>query len=119
MPCYFYSRAVSSGHGFLDFYFFDTQETSIVANPAVTAGVLKEYQLHEKDTGSVEAQVAMLTFNIKRLTEHFKTHKHDFHSRRGLLNQVSRRNKLLKYLRAESVSRYSDLIKRLNIRDKF
>jgi small subunit ribosomal protein S15 len=91
----------------------------VVANPAVAAGVLKEYQLHEKDTGSVEAQVALLTFNIKRLTEHFKTHNHDHHSRRGLLNQVSRRNKLLKYLRSEDVARYRDLIKRLSIRDKF
>jgi len=90
-----------------------------VANPAVTAGVLKEYQLHDKDTGSVEAQVALLTYNIKRLTEHFKSHKHDFHSMRGLLAKVSRRNKLLKYLRKEDVQRYRDLIQRLGIRDKF
>lgn len=78
--------------------------------------VLSEYGLHETDTGSPEAQVAMLTFRINSLTEHLKSHKHDHHSRRGLLLLVGRRRALLKYLANTNVDRYRDLIARLGLR---
>jgi len=78
--------------------------------------IIKEYQLDESDTGSPEVQVAILSAKINKLTEHFKTHKHDHHSRRGLLRMVSQRRKLLSYLRNADVSRYRDLIKRLGLR---
>ncbi|MDK8625239.1 small subunit ribosomal protein S15 [Corynebacterium appendicis CIP 107643] len=78
--------------------------------------VLKEYGLHETDTGSPEAQVALLTERINNLTEHLKDHKHDHHSRRGLLLLVGRRRGLLKYLRENNVERYRELIARLGLR---
>ncbi|SDR94151.1 30S ribosomal protein S15 [Corynebacterium timonense] len=78
--------------------------------------ILKNYGLHETDTGSPEAQVALLTERINGLTEHLKTHKHDHHSRRGLLLLVGRRRGLLKYLRENNVERYRDLISRLGLR---
>ncbi|GAB3085992.1 30S ribosomal protein S15 [Corynebacterium aquatimens] len=78
--------------------------------------ILKEYGLHETDTGSPEAQVALLTARINNLTEHLKYHKHDHHSRRGLLLLVGRRRGLLKYLRENNVERYRDLISRLGLR---
>jgi small subunit ribosomal protein S15 len=78
--------------------------------------ILSEYGLHETDTGSPEAQVAMLTNRINTLTEHLKFHKHDHHSRRGLLLLVGRRRGLLKYLAKENIGRYRDLIARLGLR---
>lgn len=78
--------------------------------------ILSEYGLHETDTGSPEAQVAMLTNRINTLTEHLKFHKHDHHSRRGLLLLVGRRRGLLKYLARENIARYRDLIARLGLR---
>lgn len=78
--------------------------------------ILKEYGLHESDTGSPEAQVALLTTRINNLTEHLKFHKHDHHSRRGLLLLVGRRRGLLKYLADNNVERYRDLIARLGLR---
>jgi len=78
--------------------------------------ILKEYGLHETDTGSPEAQVAMLTSRINTLTEHLKFHKHDHHSRRGLLLLVGRRRGLLKYLAANNIDRYRALIARLGLR---
>ena len=80
------------------------------------AEVVKEYQLSENDTGSPEVQVAILTKYIVRLTEHFKKHIHDHHSRRGLLRKVSQRRKLLDYLKREDINRYAALIKRLGLR---
>ena len=80
------------------------------------AEILKEYGLHETDTGSPEAQVALLTSRINTLTEHLKFHKHDHHSRRGLLLMVGRRRGLLKYLAENNVDRYRDLISRLGLR---
>ena len=74
------------------------------------------YKTHEGDTGSPEVQVAILTERITYLTEHFKTHAKDHHSRRGLLMLVGKRRRLLDYLKSKSVQRYADLIKRLNIR---
>ena len=78
--------------------------------------ILGEYGVHEKDTGSPEAQVAMLTKRISDLTEHLKVHKHDHHSRRGLLLLVGRRRRLLKYVAQVDVERYRSLIDRLGLR---
>ena len=78
--------------------------------------VLAEYGLHETDTGSPEAQIAMLTKRISQLTEHLKTHQHDHHSRRGLLLMVGRRRRLLKYIAQTDIARYRSLIERLGLR---
>ena len=80
------------------------------------ARVMKEFATKEGDTGSPEVQVAILTSRITTLTEHFKTHKKDNHSRRGLLKLVAQRRKLLDYLKGVEDARYQDLIKRLGIR---
>lgn len=78
--------------------------------------VLAEYGIHETDTGSPEAQIAMLTKRITQLTEHLKTHQHDHHSRRGLLLLVDRRRRLLKYIAKVDIARYRTLIERLGLR---
>ena len=78
--------------------------------------VMKEYALHEGDTGSPEVQIAVLTTRINELTEHLKIHKKDHHSRRGLLMMVGHRRNLLAYLMKNDFERYRDIIKRLNIR---
>ena len=78
--------------------------------------ILGSYGLHETDTGSPEAQVALLTRRIADLTEHLKVHKHDHHSRRGLLLLVGRRKRLVKYLTQVDVQRYRTLIDRLGLR---
>jgi small subunit ribosomal protein S15 len=80
------------------------------------AQVMKDFATKEGDTGSPEVQVAILTARIEALTEHFKTHKKDNHSRRGLLKLVAQRRKLLDYLKGKDEGRYQDLIKRLGIR---
>ena len=80
------------------------------------AEILKEYGLHETDTGSPEAQVALLTSRINTLTEHLKSHKHDHHSRRGLMLMVGRRRRLLGYLADKDIERYRSLIARLGLR---
>lgn len=78
--------------------------------------IIDTYKLNEKDTGSSEVQIALLSKRISYLTEHFKTHKKDHHSRRGLLKLVSQRRSLLKYLKRKEVKRYQDIIKKLGIR---
>ncbi|WP_298181458.1 30S ribosomal protein S15 [Saccharomonospora sp.] len=78
--------------------------------------ILSEYGLHETDTGSPEAQVALLTKRITGLTEHLKVHKQDHHSRRGLLLLVGRRRRLLNYLMRVDIARYRSLIQRLGLR---
>lgn len=88
-------------------------------DPAVKAQTISDFQVKPGDTGSVEVQVALLTKRISRLTEHLKSNKHDYHTRHGLLKMVSKRNKLLKYLRCKDLSRYRDIISKLNLRDKF
>lgn len=80
------------------------------------ARVIKDFATKDGDTGSPEVQVAILTSRITTLTEHFKTHKKDNHSRRGLLKLVAQRRKLLDYLRGKDEGRYRDLIGRLGIR---
>lgn len=78
--------------------------------------IIKDYQLDKKDSGSPEVQIAILTNRINGLSDHFKANNKDHHSRRGLIRMVSRRRKLLDYVRGEDESRYQDLLKRLNIR---
>lgn len=78
--------------------------------------IVKNFQHAENDTGSPEVQVALLSARIDRLTEHFKTHKHDHHSRRGLLRLVSQRRKMLNYLERYDADRYRKLIERLGLR---
>ena len=80
------------------------------------AELIKEYRQKEGDTGSPEVQVAILTTRILNLTEHLKTHKKDFHSRRGLLIMVGQRRRLLDYLQSRNEARYLDLISRLGLR---
>ena len=78
--------------------------------------LIKEYSTKEGDTGSPEVQVAIISERIINLTDHLKTHKKDFHSRRGLLVMVGQRRRLLDYVKRKKVSRYEDLIKRLGLR---
>ena len=79
-------------------------------------GIIEEYSTGDGDTGSAEVQVALLTARIRYLTEHFRTHKHDHASRRGLLKLVGQRRKLLKYVRNKEFDRYKSLITRLGLR---
>lgn len=78
--------------------------------------IIKEYAIHEGDSGSPEVQIAILTRRINELTEHFKVHKHDYHSYRGLMKMVGRRKNLLAYLKREDLDRYKNLITRLGLR---
>ena len=80
------------------------------------AEIVKEYQTGHGDTGSPEVQVALLTANIEQLQGHFKSHKHDHHSRRGLIRMVNQRRKLLYCLKRKTAARYAELIKRLGLR---
>ena len=77
--------------------------------------IIKKYAIHEGDTGSPEVQVAVLTAEINRLTEHFKEHKHDYHSQRGLMKKVGRRKNLLAYLQKKDLDRYKKLIAELGL----
>jgi len=85
-------------------------------DPKVKDQIIKEYATHPGDTGSPEVQIAVLSRRIKDLTEHFKDHKHDHHSRRGLLLLVGQRKRLLGYLQRVDIERYRALIERLGLR---
>ncbi len=78
--------------------------------------IVGDYRTHDSDTGSSNVQVALLTQRINELTEHFKVHKKDNHSRRGLLKMVSRRRKLLDYLKRQDINQYHDIIQKLGLR---
>ncbi|MBU3918560.1 30S ribosomal protein S15 [Patescibacteria group bacterium] len=78
--------------------------------------IIKEYEVHKSDTGSVEVQTAILTKEIKELLKHLKKHPKDLHSKRGLLQMVDKRRKLLKYLQSKSMRRYNGLIKKLGLK---
>ena len=82
----------------------------------VKQSIIDEYKTHEGDTGSPEVQIAILTHRINTLTEHLKTNKNDHHSRRGLLKMVGHRRNLLNYLMKKDISRYREIIDRLNLR---
>ena len=81
-----------------------------------TQAIVKSFQKHEKDTGSSEVQIALLTQRISYLTEHLKAHVKDFHSRRGLIALANRRRKLLDYLKRTDFTKYQDILGRLNLR---
>jgi len=78
--------------------------------------VVPQHRRHEKDSGSPEVQIALLTARIRDVSEHLQSHKHDAHARRGLIMMVSRRNRLLRYLSRTNHDRYADTIKKLNLR---
>ena len=80
------------------------------------AKIIKEFGKNENDTGSTAVQIAILTQEINTLTDHFKEHKHDYHSNRGLLKKVGQRRSLLQYLAKKDVTRYRDLIQKLGLR---
>ena len=88
-------------------------------NSAEKAAIVNEFKRTENDTGTPEVQVSLITSRIKYLTEHFKTHKKDFHSRRGLQMLVNKRRKLLKYLKSKDRARYQTLIQKLELRDSY
>jgi small subunit ribosomal protein S15 len=91
-------------------------EGSVTLSKDRKTELIGSYRTHESDTGSPEVQVAILSERINDLTEHFKAHAKDHHSRRGLLMLVGRRRRLLDYLKTKDAQRYADLIRRLNIR---
>lgn len=78
--------------------------------------IISDYKTHDTDTGSSEVQIALLSARINHLTEHLRTHRKDFHSRRGLLQMASRRRKLLDYLKRHNLPKYNELLKRLSLR---
>jgi len=78
--------------------------------------VIEDFKRHEKDTGSEEVQIALLTEEIKRLLSHLKKHKKDVHSRRGLLKMVAKRKKLLAYLKEENIRKYNSVIKKIGVK---
>ena len=82
----------------------------------VKQSIIKDFARDEKDTGSAEVQIAILTEEIRILTEHLKEHKHDFHSRRGILKKVGQRRNMLNYLAKKDVNRYREVIKKLGLR---
>lgn len=84
--------------------------------PGAKTRVITNFRLHESDTGSPEVQIALLSQRIEQLTEHFKTHKKDHHSRRGLLMLVGQRRRLLDYLKQSNVERYRKVVSSLNLR---
>jgi|TARA_Y100000294_G_C8373544_1_gene263733 small subunit ribosomal protein S15 len=84
--------------------------------PELKTQIIEEYRTHEQDNGSPEVQIALLTYRINQLNEHFKLHKKDHHSRRGLLKMVGQRRRLLDYLKRIDQERYKQLIKRLKLR---
>jgi len=88
----------------------------VVMTPEGKTKVIEDFKTHDGDTGSPEVQVALLTERITYLTEHFKVHKKDFHSKTGLLKLVGQRRKLLNYLKRKDVQRYRELIERLGLR---
>ena len=85
---------------------------STVAKPEIIA----KFKTHDTDTGSSEVQIAILTARINHLTDHLRTHRKDFHSRRGLLQMASRRRKLLDYVKRHDLSKYRELLEKLNLR---
>ena len=85
-------------------------------NAEQKAAIVNDYKVGEGDTGSPEVQVALLTANIEQLQGHFQSHKHDHHSRRGLIRMVNQRRKLLDYLKGKDAERYTALIKKLGLR---
>jgi small subunit ribosomal protein S15 len=97
-------------------YAISQVEKAMATGSVQKAQIVKEYQRAQADTGSPEVQIALLSARITELTEHFKTHVKDHHSRRGLLRMVSRRRKLLDYLKKSDAEKYRNVIERLGLR---
>jgi small subunit ribosomal protein S15 len=96
---------------------YNTEEVrKVVLSAAAKKEVIERFKVHEKDTGSPEVQIALLTSRIQYLTDHFKIHKKDHHSRRGLLKLVGQRRRLLNYLKKKDVEKYQNLIRELGLR---
>ena len=92
-------------------------DTSLIMPEVVNKEeVISNFRIHEKDTGSCEVQIALLTARITHLTEHLRDHRKDFHSRRGLLQMTSKRRKLLNYLKKHNLEKYAELLQKLNLR---
>lgn len=85
-------------------------------NKELKTELITKFQLHEGDTGSAEVQIALLTDRINHLTDHFKTHKKDHHSKRGLLKMVGKRRNLLSYLQKNDIERYRSIVEKLGLR---
>lgn len=100
----------------LDFALF--WERNFMLDKETKDKIIKKFKTHEQDTGSAEVQIAILTEEIKRLTEHLKGHKKDFSSRRGLIKKVSQRRKLLKFLQRDNATSFNQLVKKLKIKIK-
>jgi small subunit ribosomal protein S15 len=88
----------------------------VAFDPETKKNIIHKFRLHDSDTGSAEVQIALLSERIRQLTEHFKIHAKDHHSRRGLLKLVGQRRKLLNYIKKKDVERYRNLIQELGIR---
>lgn len=84
--------------------------------PEEKTKIIEKYKLHEKDTGSAEVQIALLTEEIKRLLLHLKKHPKDFHSKRGLLKMVAKRRRFLNYLKEEDIKRYNNIVKKIGLK---
>lgn len=91
-------------------------ENQVKITPELKQQTIKDYAIHDGDCGSPEVQVAILTLRIRNLTAHVKVHKHDYHTKRGLLILVGKRRRLLKYLKRIDVTRYQNLIAKLGLR---
>jgi small subunit ribosomal protein S15 len=87
-------------------------------HPTQKAEIIEKFKTHDGDTGSPEVQIALLTERIRYLTEHFRSHKHDHHSRRGLLKLVGQRRRLLEYLKKQNLDKYREVTSALNIRTR-
>ena len=92
------------------------RETKMPLEPGLKQNGINDFRLHDKDTGSPEVQIALLSQRIGYLTEHFKVHKKDHHSRRGLLQMVSQRRRLLNYLKTSDIERYRKVVSSLKLR---
>ncbi|MDR1009931.1 MAG: 30S ribosomal protein S15 [Opitutaceae bacterium] len=85
-------------------------------SPVIKPDIIAQFKIHKKDTGSSEVQIALLSARISHLTEHLRTHRKDFHSRRGLLQMASRRRKLLDYLKRKNLPKYNEMLQKLSLR---
>jgi len=95
---------------------FSVEPTKNMLDKKIKEKIIKKYRVHDTDTGSTQVQIAILTEEIKELTEHLKQHKHDYSSRRGLLKKVGERRKLLKYLQKENETQFRELAEKLKLK---
>ena len=97
-------------------YIIERWENSMAISKELKDQIIKEFATHEGDTGSTQVQVAVLTADINELNDHLRTHKHDYHSQRGLMKKIGHRRNLLAYLRRTDLNAYRDLIQKLGLR---